>query len=56
MKFYTDYIRMLDDALAVGDIDFPVYSILRDAAFKLHMLKNGHVQPLLGHVTRRRQN
>lgn len=33
---WREYMQMLDDAWAVGDLDYPSYKILADAARKLY--------------------
>lgn len=42
---YTTYMQLLTDALAVGDIDYPAYRVLREAAEKLAMLKTARTRP-----------
>lgn len=41
---YRAYIQMLTDALAVGDIDYPAYRVLKDAADRLHRLRTEQTQ------------
>lgn len=33
---WDSYFRMLEDAWASGDLDYPSYRILADAALRLH--------------------
>ena len=61
MELYTAYVNALRDALAVDDIDYVTYRILKDAAdsLRVHLgpgFKTSHIQRVRGHALLQQQS
>ena len=56
LHWLQEYLRTLEEAAQMGDIDPQTFAILRDAADQLAALRTARTQPATGHAGYPRRN